>query len=186
VLADSQSQNIVFNSTIDGEHSLAVNTRGNEEFNGRVGGNVPLTTLTTDDPTAPETLAISSGGPGPGGHAIINVPGSDHDNPSVLTVGSQTYYDNVQLGANTVLTTGGSGSVHFLGGSDSEGFLLVVNDINLTELSLDTERRILSTLAPKVKKGQAKRAEGSSGKAVEIPSLVPVERSYGEHFNNQQ
>ena len=35
VLADSASANIVFNSTVDGARSLAVNTLGNEIFNER-------------------------------------------------------------------------------------------------------------------------------------------------------
>ena len=82
---------------MDGTHALAVNTKGDEVFNGVVGGTTPLASLTTDDPAAPA-------GEQTGGHASLN-PSGGTSSPFVHTTGAQDYYDNLVLGANTVLAT---------------------------------------------------------------------------------
>jgi hypothetical protein len=156
---------------------------GDEVFNGQVGTKAsPLASLTTDDQSAPTTERT-------GGHAIFNAPGTTAD-PSVITTGAQIYNDNVELGSDTVLATAGTTGITFVNGvlANSHSLTLVFNDVPFApSFQADVDaRRILSSISPRVKKGQAKAAEGSSGKAVEIPSLVPVERSYGEHFDNQQ
>ena len=48
VLASSGSGTITFNSTVDGAHTLQVNSTGNEVFNGLVGNGTALTSLQTD------------------------------------------------------------------------------------------------------------------------------------------
>jgi hypothetical protein len=83
-LSSSGGANITFAKTVDGAQTLAVNTSGNEIFNGAVGGSTPLTSLTTD------------GSGTVGGSAQLN-------GGSVTTIGSQTYNDNITLGANTTL-----------------------------------------------------------------------------------
>jgi filamentous hemagglutinin family protein len=84
-LTSSGGADITFAKTVDGAQTLAVNTSGNEIFNGTVGGNTALTSLTTD------------GSGTVGGSALLN-------GGSVTTIGSQTYNDNVTLGANTTLS----------------------------------------------------------------------------------
>ena len=93
VLADTGSGSITFKSTVDGTHALAVNTKGDEVFNGVVGGTTPLASLTTDDPAAPASEQT-------GGHASLN-PSGGTSSPFVHTTGAQDYYDNLVLGANT-------------------------------------------------------------------------------------
>ncbi len=73
---------INFASTVDGGVALNVNTDGNTVFNGVVGGNVPLVSVTTDAPGA----TFLNGG-------------------SVTTTGAQTYNDFLQLGTTTTLTS---------------------------------------------------------------------------------
>src|SRR5205085_1807292 len=55
VLNSTSSGNITFNSTVDSDTAtaiaLTVNTAGNEQFNGRVGGTHALLSLTTDSVT---------------------------------------------------------------------------------------------------------------------------------------
>ncbi|MEI9962937.1 MAG: hypothetical protein WDM76_18020 [Limisphaerales bacterium] len=83
-LSSSGGADIAFAGTINGAQTLAVNSSGNEIFNGAVGGTTPLASLTTD------------GAGTVGGGAFLN-------GGSVTTVGSQTYNDNVTLGADTTL-----------------------------------------------------------------------------------
>jgi filamentous hemagglutinin family protein len=93
-LTSSGGGNITFAKAVDGAQSLAVNTSGNEIFNGVVGGNTPLTSLTTD------------GSGTVGGKAQLN-------GGSVTTTGGQTYNDNVTLGAATTLTSSGGANITF-------------------------------------------------------------------------
>ncbi|HET7556983.1 MAG TPA: filamentous hemagglutinin N-terminal domain-containing protein, partial [Rhodanobacteraceae bacterium] len=67
---------ITLNSTIDGAHTLAVNTAGATTFGGAVGGTTALTSLTTDA----------------GGSTTLD--------SSVNTTGAQTYNDAVALGTD--------------------------------------------------------------------------------------
>jgi hypothetical protein len=80
----SSGGNITFAKAVDGAQSLVVNTSGNEIFNGAIGGNTPLTSVTTD------------GSGTVGGSALLN-------GGSVTTIGGQSYNDNITLGANTTL-----------------------------------------------------------------------------------
>ena len=75
------SGNAKFTSTLDGGHSLTVNSTATTTFGGAVGGTTALASLTTD---ADGTTAIDGG--------------------SVKTTGTQTYNDAVRLGATTTLT----------------------------------------------------------------------------------
>jgi filamentous hemagglutinin family protein len=104
ILSDSAGQNITFNSTVDGAYNLTVNTMGHEYFYGPVGGITPLASLTTDNPSSPET-------PTPGGFVDFNggvvktlgsaAPPAAGNQP---VTGDQTYYNAVMLSANTVMT----------------------------------------------------------------------------------
>ena len=98
VLADQNSNNITFNSTVDalaqGIQSLAVNTKGNEVFNGLVGSTTALASLTTDASTAPVT--DQQGG---SVQFNFNLSASPANTATVKTTGSQTYNDAVISGA---------------------------------------------------------------------------------------
>jgi len=149
VLSDSSKGNINFGSTIDGGSALMANTAGDENFNGRVGGQSPLASLTTD------------GGITPGGHAYVNVPGTSA-NPSVRTTGPQTYYDNLVLGANVVLA---GSSIAINGGLDTQGYSsgLVYGSYFLPDVSSlfsDEERR------------RAMPNVNYSGEALDIPGVI--------------
>ncbi len=100
---------ITFNSTVDGPFALTLNTKGDEVFNGRVGGTTALASLTTDDPA--DTV---------GGHVIFNVAGSTSATPSVTTTGRQTYNDAAILRADTVLASTGGGTLTFASTVDSD------------------------------------------------------------------
>jgi hypothetical protein len=112
-LSSSGGANITFAKTIDGAQSLAVNTSGNEIFNGAVGSSTPLTSLTTD------------GSGTVGGSAQLN-------GGSVTTIGSQTYNDNITLGANTVLN---GTSIGLLGTMTGGGNNLTLNNSDAATLS---------------------------------------------------
>jgi hypothetical protein len=204
VLADSSGHNITFNSTIDGAHTLAVNSLGNEVFNGLVGNGIALTGLTTDDHSAPGseqtggqaqfnmdagTADIGKGGVNVNGsmtindRAVFNVSHSSSGNPSVVTVGSQTYNGGITLLQNTVLKSGINPGITINGSPEnpnnknlttiSAGFSITVNII-----SAENDRRILSTILPKEKKGQPKQSKNEADKVGEdILAMVPVERS---------
>jgi filamentous hemagglutinin family protein len=94
ILTSSGGGDITFANMLDGAQMLTVNTSGNEIFNGAIGGNTPLTSVTTD------------GSGTVGGSALLN-------GGSVTTIGSQTYNDNVTLGADTTLTSSGGADITF-------------------------------------------------------------------------
>jgi filamentous hemagglutinin family protein len=85
-LASSGSGAITFEQTLDGAATLTVNTSGATTFGGAVGGTTPISGLNTD---AGGTTAINGG--------------------SVTTTLQQFYQDAVTLGADTTLTSTGSG-----------------------------------------------------------------------------
>ena len=101
-LTSTGSGAIGFSGTVDGAHSLAVNTGGVTSFGGAVGGTTALTSLATDA----------------GGSTTLN--------GNVTTSGAQTYGDAVGLGANTTLASSGSGAIG-LNGSVDGAYSLAVN-----------------------------------------------------------
>ena len=107
-LDSTGSGNITFGSTVDGAFNLTVNTAGVTTFGGAVGSTTPLTSLTTD---APGSTDINGG--------------------SVTTTGAQAYGDAVTLGADTTLTSTGSGNVS-LGSTVDGGFNFTVNTAGVT------------------------------------------------------
>ena len=134
ILADSAGKNITFNSTVDGAHNLTVDTQGDEIFNGVVGGTTALTSLTTDNPGAPETA--TAGGQAEFNMNLTTVPfnvagvnaGTVTINDAVLfnavdsilagptvrtTVGGQTYNGAATLGADTILADSAGKNITF-------------------------------------------------------------------------
>jgi len=107
-LSSSGSGNINLASTVDGAFSLAVNTAGTTTFGGAVGATTALTSLSTNA----------------GGSTNIN-------GGAITTTGAQTYNDAVALGANTTLTSTGSGNVT-LGSTVNGAFSLAVNTAGTT------------------------------------------------------
>jgi hypothetical protein len=116
-LSSSGGGNITFNSTVDGAHTLAVNTSGDEIFNGLVGNGTALTSLTTDGSGtvgghARFNMDAGTAGANHGGvnagqvhiydQAVFNVNNSTPANPSVSTTAGQIY-GTVILEKNTVL-----------------------------------------------------------------------------------
>jgi filamentous hemagglutinin family protein len=100
-LASTSGGDITFESTVDGGANLTVNSTGVINFDGLVGSETPLTSLTT----------------GAGAlDAFINAPGTEAI-PSVTVTASQTYDGPVVLDSNTVLasqgTSSGGGAVTF-------------------------------------------------------------------------
>ena len=93
-------RNVTFQGTVNSEtatpRALAVNAGGTTTFGGAVGATNALASLTTD---APGTTAINGG--------------------SVRTTGTQTYNDNVTLGAATILTTTAGGDVIVTGAANA-------------------------------------------------------------------
>jgi hypothetical protein len=73
--------NVSFDGTLDGANTLVVNDSGTTTFAGVVGGTTPLTSITTDV----------------AGSVAVNAT-------SVTTSGSQTYHEDMTLGANTTFT----------------------------------------------------------------------------------
>lgn len=72
---------VTFGGTLNGARALTVNNSGATVFGGIVGGNAALTSITTDAP----------------GTVVVNTT-------AVTTTGSQTYNENMTLGANVVFT----------------------------------------------------------------------------------
>jgi parallel beta-helix repeat protein len=91
-LTATNSGLVVFASTLDGEHSLAVNTAGLTSFGGAVGGAAALASLVTD---AAGTTKIAGGSATTSGDA------------------GQVYNDAVELQAATTLTAHASGPITF-------------------------------------------------------------------------
>src|SRR6185369_6381652 len=107
-LIATASGNVTFGNTVDGNHSLTVNTAGVTAFLGAVGSKSPLTSVTTD---AGGTTDLNGG--------------------SVKTSGAQTYNDKVVLSADTTLIATASGNVTF--GNTVEGTQsLTVNTAGVT------------------------------------------------------
>lgn len=104
----SNNGDITFNGKVNGAFALTANTGGATIFNGTVGNANALTSVTTD---AAGSTQINGG--------------------SVNTTGTQTYNDPVTIGANTVLTSTGSGDVTFAATLDG-GFDLTVNTAGKT------------------------------------------------------
>src|SRR5205085_9623970 len=80
--------NITLAKTVNGAQALAVNTAGTTTFGGAVGNSTALASVTTD---AAGSTAINGG--------------------SVATTGTQTYNDDVTLGAGTTLSSSGAGNI---------------------------------------------------------------------------
>lgn len=98
----SNGDDISFAAGLDGGWSLTANTTGDKTFNGAVGLNTALT-----------TLSIAAGG-------ATNLNGG-----SVTTSGAQTYNGAVLLGADTMLASTG-GNIGF-GSTVNGGYALAVN-----------------------------------------------------------
>ena len=82
--------NISLNGTVNGGQTLVVNTAGTTTFGGAVGGTTPLTSVTTDDGTGADGTALNGG--------------------TIATTGTQTFNDNVSLGAATTVSSSGVGA----------------------------------------------------------------------------
>src|SRR5207247_1410524 len=101
---------IAFTGAVNGCFNLTANSTGLTTFSAPVGGGAPLASLTTD---AGGTMAINGG--------------------SVITTGAQSYNDAVTLGANTTLTSTGSGTIT-LASTVNGAFSLTVNTAGATTL----------------------------------------------------
>jgi len=106
ILASTGNQNIVFNGLLNGTtantESLTINTGGQTQFNGAVGGVASLASLTTD------------------------AAGSTRIGANITTGGAQTFNDTVTLNAASVLTSTGGGNITFAQTVDG-AFDLTVN-----------------------------------------------------------
>lgn len=100
-LTSTSSGGIKFNSTVNGDYSLTVNTAGATVF----GGNVSLAGLTTD---VGGTTQIAG--------------------PVVTTLGSQAYNDAVVLGADVAFSTTSTGNIGFSSTVDGT-YALTVNAV---------------------------------------------------------
>jgi len=107
-LVSTSSGAIQFADTINGAFGLTVNTAGATSFGAAVGDGTPLASVTTD---APGSTALNGG--------------------AVTTSGSQTYNNPVALGANTTLTSTGTGNVAFVSTLNG-GWSLTVNTAGTT------------------------------------------------------
>ena len=86
-LDSSASGNITLAKTVNGARNLVVNTAGATTFGKQVGNNTALVSVTTD---AAGTTAVNGG--------VVN------------TTGTQTYNDDVTLGADALLVSTGAGA----------------------------------------------------------------------------
>ena len=111
-LTSTGGGNITFANAVNGAQPLAVNTGGTTTFGGTVGGTTAPASITTD---AGGTTAINGG--------------------SITTATTQSYGDQVTLGANTVLT-GTTGT--FAGGVSANGFSLTLNFSGASTINGDT------------------------------------------------
>jgi Protein of unknown function (DUF642) len=154
-LADTASNNISFNSTVDGGFNLAVNTAGVTTFGGAVGSNSPLASLTTNpagttvfdafvettgdqtygDPVTLLTDAtfISTGGNITFDSTVsgtvnltVSAAGFAKFDANVTTAGSQTYNGPVSLGADITFADTANGNITFDSTVDG-AFNLTVN-----------------------------------------------------------
>ena len=100
---DAGAGAVTFAKTLNGFHTLAVNTTGITTFGGTVGAGTPLESLTTDA----------------GGSTNI-------DGGAVTTAGlaGQIYYDDVRLGGTTTLAADNGGAITFADRLDGPGSLV--------------------------------------------------------------
>jgi filamentous hemagglutinin family protein len=136
-LKDTNGGQIYFGETVDGAHSLTTASDGGTEFSGAVGGSTALTSLTTEGDGATD---INGGG--------------------VTTSQGQTY-NAVSLGADTTLTSTGSGaSADITFGSTIDGaHALTVESNGVT--SFDGDIGDTAALASLTVKGDSSSSNGS-------------------------
>ena len=104
---------VSFGAAVDGAYALTVNTQGETTFLGTVGTTHALTSLTTDASTAGSVRLIGG---------------------SVTTTGAQSYGEAVVLGANTTLTSTGSGGITF-GNTLDGAYSLAINTAGVTRFN---------------------------------------------------
>jgi hypothetical protein len=104
--------NITFEDTLDGGHSLTLNSSGVERFNGAVGFTTALTSITTD---APGTVVFNAG--------------------SVRTNGAQTYNDAAVLVSDTSLDGNAITFASTINGTTAGSQSLSIVDAGQTTLS---------------------------------------------------
>ena len=109
ILASSQQGDLFFGDTVDGAFALTLNTGGTTTFSKAVGGSGALASLTTDKGG---TTRISGG--------------------AVITTGTQTYNDAVQIGADTTLASTGGGDLLFAA-TVSGAFGLTLDTAGITQ-----------------------------------------------------
>lgn len=102
ITVTSNGGDITFADTIDGAQNLIVNTSGTTVFDGIIGGNTAVASMTTD---APGSVTVNGG--------------------AVTTTGAQTYNEALNLGADTVIT---GSDVTFAGSVDGAQALSVNDD----------------------------------------------------------
>jgi CHAT domain-containing protein len=91
--------NITFNSTLDGNSNLTVNSgTGNVEFKGAIGNSTPLNNLTANSTGNTVFNAVSAGS------LTTDAGGKTQLNANVNTTGNQTYGDAVTIANNPILT----------------------------------------------------------------------------------
>jgi len=100
-LTSTDNGGISFNNTVDGAHTLTVNTGGVTTFGANVGSTTALTSVTT------------------------NAGGATHIHGNVTTTGAQTFGDAVILGSDTAFTSAGGGTITF-GGTVETDYRLTV------------------------------------------------------------
>ena len=109
-LASNGAGALTFAQTIDGAQTLAVNSRGDEDFMGQIGHGTALASLTTDgDPK------------NAGGNVNFFFAGTE-TNPSVTTSGAQTYNDAAVLHAGTALVSNNGRALTFNAAVDNNNF----------------------------------------------------------------
>ncbi|KAA0139306.1 hypothetical protein FYZ48_11765 [Gimesia chilikensis] len=129
VLSSSASGSINFKSTLNGAHTLNINTAGSTIFDDQVGNSAALTSLTTD------------------------VDGTTEVNGSTITTtGGQTFHDVVSLGASVVFTsttadditfdqtlTGGTGMTILISSTDDVIFKDAVSTDGAVTVTADSD-----------------------------------------------
>ncbi len=98
---------LTFASTVDGPFALSLDSAGDEIFDGQIGHNAALASLSTDADTK-----------NAGGNVRFFFAGTDAS-PSVTTTGAQAYHDPAVLHADTVLASTGSERLAFLSTVDN-------------------------------------------------------------------
>lgn len=109
--ANNTGQAITFQSTVDGDHALTLETSGDLTFSGQVGGVTALESLTTDA----------------GGKTVISGGG-------ITTTGDQNYQDTVELGADTTFSMLETGLMQFAALIEGGGHSLTFNAVGNVQL----------------------------------------------------